>query len=249
MFMILIILSLFDFYQKGILVFLIPVFLILVWLLIPCLCHFPLYFCIPFCLLISYLSFFYSLSEFQHMSVFWITFSICNSCRSFLSFTACFHPCLSFLNTPRQFFSTVCNLNLVCLLNPCLTLLKFLGKTAHFLLLTFSSNDLYIRVLFILIIWTHAFFWWSVGVTTNQLTYTVVAGLIISWINGYRVGLSACLLSSTLAFFNLLKSLKYIFDGIFQAVEGTAPKCDKTPRGQDTYKSPGANLFTVQCTL
>ena len=170
MFMILIILSLFDFYQKGILVFLIPVFLILVWLLIPCLCHFPLYVCIPFCLLISYLSFFYSLSEFQHMSVFWITFSICNSCRSF------FYPLLhvfisseSFKSLPIFFeysssvFSTVCNLNLVCLLNPCLTLLKFLGKTAHFLLLTFSSNDLYIRVLFVLIIWTHAFFWWSVG--------------------------------------------------------------------------------------
>ena len=181
--------------------------------------------------------------SFESLSVFAIPVGL------FLSFTACFHPCLSFLNTPRQFFSTVCNLNLVCLLNPCLTLLKFLGKTAHFLLLTFSSNDLYIRVLFILIIWTHAFFWWSVGVTTNQLTYTVVAGLIISWIIGYRVGLSACLLSSTLAFFNLLKSLRYIFDGIFQAVEGTAPKCDKTPRGQDTYKSPGANLFTVQCTL
>ena len=140
--------------------------------------------------------------SFESLSVFAIPVGL------FLSFTACFHPCLSFLNTPRQFFSTVCNLNLVCLLNPCLTLLKFLGKTAHFLLLTFSSNDLYIRVLFILIIWTHAFFWWSVGVTTNQLTYTVVAGLIISWINGYRVGLSACLLSSTLAFFNLLKSLK-----------------------------------------
>jgi hypothetical protein len=33
-------------------------------------------------------------------------------------------------------------------------------------------------------------------------------------------------------------------DTLFQVAEGNAPKCDKTPRGQDTYKTPGENPFT-----
>jgi hypothetical protein len=30
---------------------------------------------------------------------------------------------------------------------------------------------------------------------------------------------------------------------MLQVAEGTAPKCDKTPRGQDTYKTPGEGPF------
>ena len=142
----------------------------------PCLTFDSLSVSFSFILLYPFLSFDFLFVFFLFLV--WISTHVCllNHFQYLQFLSVFFYPLLhvfisseSFKSLPIFFeysssvFSTVCNLNLVCLLNPCLTLLKFLDKTAHFLLLTFSSNDLYIRVLFVLIIWTHAFFWWSVG--------------------------------------------------------------------------------------